>query len=534
MSGRFVLFSLLLLASAGILCADTLVVGGKNIPLSAPLIWEHDEVLAPLTHALRALGIGVERAEDDITLTTPGGTEIDLTLDDSAATVAGKALTLPLAPREIDGTLYLPAKVLAAPLLLTAIDDEDARTLTLLPRLQVSCRPDDEGVTIRARAAVPLHFTSSTLAAPKRALIDFSDVALGTEERQIPVGEGGVTRLRLRQRSLDPAVVRMVVDLAESAPLQTQTDDDGKLFTIRVPHDTRVKVSAIRLARALAGHTELAIVIDRAAEVKDSYDAEAKTLRLTIPAGRNLLRAKTLATLHNALVSRVMAKEAEGALIITARLKQPVSYQVQLGKTELRVTFDLLPLLGVTVVLDAGHGGYDPGAPGVGKMPEKAIALDVVLRAAALLRAAGATVLLTRCDDTFVELDDRVSFANDHQAHLFVAVHCNSVKEQPAACGTETYYHTPQSQAFAECMHTHLVKGLGFDDRGVHDESFVVDSKTLMPSVLLELGFVSSPDEVAQLCKPTVRQQAAAAILAGIKAYVKEHGVGDEGDEESE
>jgi N-acetylmuramoyl-L-alanine amidase len=150
---------------------------------------------------------------------------------------------------------------------------------------------------------------------------------------------------------------------------------------------------------------------------------------------------------------------------------------------------------------------------------EKDVALDVALRAAKLLRAAGATVLLTRCDDTFIPMNDRPALANTRHADIFVAIHCNSTPKPNTASGTQTYFNTPQSAPLADCMQRELVKGLALPNGGVRTAGYLVIRKSLMPAVLLELAFINNLREEALLATPDFRETAAEAVVNGIRRY---------------
>lgn len=175
---------------------------------------------------------------------------------------------------------------------------------------------------------------------------------------------------------------------------------------------------------------------------------------------------------------------------------------------------------GTLIVLDAGHGGKDPGAMGRDGMDEKEINLDIIKRADVLLRAAGFTTLLTRNNDTAVALYDRPAKANNSNGTLFISVHCNSYSAQSAK-GTEIFYHTPQSSKLARTIHDAVQEKLGRSDRGVDSsQKFVVISQTNMPSTLVEVAFISNPEEEALLNSDAFRQRAADGIFLGIKRYM--------------
>jgi len=172
------------------------------------------------------------------------------------------------------------------------------------------------------------------------------------------------------------------------------------------------------------------------------------------------------------------------------------------------------------VVLDAGHGARDSGAVGVTGKYEKTFNLAVVLKAAALLRKeANIDVVLTRSDDTFLELKERAAIANNLKADLFVSVHANSGGSSSVS-GTETYYQRESSKALASVMHKYLVKATGLSNRGVRYGNFHVIRETKMPAVLLEVGYLSNKGDEALLFTETLQNKVAASMVSGIKEYL--------------
>ncbi|ETT67308.1 MULTISPECIES: N-acetylmuramoyl-L-alanine amidase family protein [Paenibacillus] len=172
------------------------------------------------------------------------------------------------------------------------------------------------------------------------------------------------------------------------------------------------------------------------------------------------------------------------------------------------------------VVLDAGHGAKDSGAVGVTGKYEKNFNLAVILKAAALLRQENKIdVVLTRSDDTFLELKERAAIANNLGADLFISVHANS-SGSAAASGTETYYQRDASKALANVMHKYLVQATGLSNRGVRYGNFHVIRETKMPAVLLEVGYLSNKKDEALLFTEALQNNVAASMVSGIKEYL--------------
>lgn len=196
-------------------------------------------------------------------------------------------------------------------------------------------------------------------------------------------------------------------------------------------------------------------------------------------------------------------------LVLT--LKNPI--QVQPAKRNLNKH---------TVVIDAGHGGSDPGAMR-NNVLEKKITLEIAQLVEKNLQAQGATVYMTRKDDTFVSLSDRVTISNEKKPDLFVSIHINA-SENETVNGIETHYYKDDSLDFAKQIHKSIMSKIDEKNRGVIKSRFYVVRHTTAPSVLLELGFISNEQE-RELMQTKKRQEAfAEAITEGIINYLNNTG----------
>ena len=194
-------------------------------------------------------------------------------------------------------------------------------------------------------------------------------------------------------------------------------------------------------------------------------------------------------------------------------------------------------VLNKIVYLDAGHGGYDPGASYFG-ISEKSLTLAIQSRVKAKLEAEGYQVVTTRTSDTYVDLTDRSRAANASESDIFVSIHINA-SGSSAAQGIETYYYQPyaeypsrinatyhanstrlsMSDTLANAIQSSLINATGAQNQGVKRQTFAVLRETTAPAVLLELGFLSNPQEAARLNTSAYQETLANAIVAGIKRY---------------
>jgi len=176
-------------------------------------------------------------------------------------------------------------------------------------------------------------------------------------------------------------------------------------------------------------------------------------------------------------------------------------------------------LKGKVIVLDAGHGGTDPGAQR-GITNEKDITLSVVKYLSEFLKAQGIRVHLTRVDDTFISLQDRVDITNRINPDAFVSVHVNAMESSNEISGLETYFQTVQSKELASDIHKNLLDTLKVPDRNIRKAKFFVINRTEVPSVLAEIGFISNQDEREKLISPDYQKQVAEGLAKGIILYL--------------
>lgn len=225
------------------------------------------------------------------------------------------------------------------------------------------------------------------------------------------------------------------------------------------------------------------------------------------------------------------------------------------------------------IVIDAGHGGKDPGAVN-GKLYEKNITLAVAKKLGALLavKYPNIKVLHTRSDDSFVALQDRCQFANKNNADLFISIHTNAAKSSQAS-GTETYImgvdksganlavamrendviifesdystryegfepgsaesfiifslmnyaHQSRSLQMANLLQKYFAENLPMKNRGVKQAGYLVLWQATMPSILTEIGFISNPTESQYLASTEGQNQIAGQVMNALESYINQY-----------
>lgn len=194
-------------------------------------------------------------------------------------------------------------------------------------------------------------------------------------------------------------------------------------------------------------------------------------------------------------------------------------------------------IAGKTIVIDAGHGGLDPGAASAQGILEKEITLDIAKEVEHLLKRAAVFVVMVRHGDYDLadssemdlfhrkrqDLARRVTIAEEAGADLYISIHANYFPS-PIWSGAQTFYYEGHTEGMqlARSLQTELVRHLGPNHRLARPGNYRVLRDTSMPAALVEVGFLSNPKEAALLTQKHYQKRIAAAILAGIIRYYKE------------
>ena len=178
------------------------------------------------------------------------------------------------------------------------------------------------------------------------------------------------------------------------------------------------------------------------------------------------------------------------------------------------------------IFVDAGHGGNDPGAVANG-IQEKDVVLPISLKLGQALQSMGYTVYYTRTNDVEIDLEPRVAEAERVNADVFVSVHANALAPgNSGISGTETYHSRTSivGKELASYVHSQIISGTGATDRSVRGAGFYVTTKTSMPAILVETGYVTNPNEARNLSNPSYQKQMADAIAKGIDQFMRVRG----------
>jgi N-acetylmuramoyl-L-alanine amidase len=173
------------------------------------------------------------------------------------------------------------------------------------------------------------------------------------------------------------------------------------------------------------------------------------------------------------------------------------------------------------VVIDAGHGGSDIGAEAVSGKVEKEFTLSLSMKLYDLLKNdPDIEPVMTRSNDTFVDLSERPAVAAKEGAKLFISIHGNSYDKDNRIRGLETYYYNSSSLSLANIVHRHVLKASGFPDRKVKQGKYKVLRESPVPAILVEIGFLSNKTEEKLMYTDEVQQRIAESLAAAIREYV--------------
>lgn len=263
-----------------------------------------------------------------------------------------------------------------------------------------------------------------------------------------------------------------------------------------------------------------------------------KKFLITIP-GNHVSFLKKYAPFINstAITGATVAKTSDGNTKITVSTNGLKGYKLTKGTDFFTVKVGSPQSIYQNIVLlDAGHGGKDSGAVGNGLKEKKLCLAILYTQAKQYFEANNSTVKAywTRHNDTFINLYTRPTLSEKYHADLFVSLHMNSASSS-SANGTEVYYSKDNnkknssgltSKIFATSMQNTLVDTLGNKSRGVKQAGFVVNKYNTVPSILIELGFVSGKSDSKKLKKVSYQKKAAKAIYQGIADIFEKYPTG--------
>ncbi len=247
----------------------------------------------------------------------------------------------------------------------------------------------------------------------------------------------------------------------------------------------------------------------------------------------------TLQADHGPVSSFRVGQFDEQTVRIVADLQSQASYALTRSSDGRTITIQIksVNLSEQIIVIDPGHGalqtwgGSDPGAIGPTGLRERDVVRSISLQVGNILLNEGLTVIYTCEGDTGLTLEERAAVASISGAELLVSIHNNASTDRSLS-GTMTFYYAPpgtqekqvsERKTLASFIQTELVNRLQRDNKGIREENFAVLRNCPIPAVLVEVAFISNPEEEKLLADQAFQRRAAEAIALGIKRYLAAH-----------
>lgn len=378
------------------------------------------------------------------------------------------------------------------------------------------------------KTMVPVRFISETIGL---------DVEFDSEDGAILISDG----YTMYDEEQSPTVDEIVN--SQQSDIQTDTSVTPYVCDVsyEITDDTNVRI-IVTTDSDISGYSDFTLssperVILDLTNAKLNVTADSISVNssgvTSIRLGDNDERARVVVDVTN-FQSYYIEELASNMLAINVTTKETVSpTAAPSNATEQGGNVSVTPDSSKLIVLDAGHGGTDPGAIGYidgEAILEKDLTLEITYKVKEILEEAGYTVSMTRTGDTLPSLTERPAQANEENAAVFVSIHINSVENAPEANGTEVYYATENngdeygttSEKLATNILNRMLYYMGSTNRGVKTAEHAVTRRCEMPAALVEVGFITNAEEVYNMTTEEYQYKAAQGIAEGIMITLKD------------
>ncbi|NLC53332.1 MAG: N-acetylmuramoyl-L-alanine amidase [Firmicutes bacterium] len=360
----------------------------------------------------------------------------------------------------------------------------------------------------------PVQYRVDYLLNPHRLLIDLWDVTLTGPALTVPGNDTWVKSIRVSQ--FDPKTIRLVLDIKEPRNCVVGIDETNPArLLIRT-------ITELQEATWLPDGGGGRLVLKSAGRLpgEPRYDPNTGKLYIRIP--QTKLGAELQAATGADSIFRL--REPEPSTVeVELTIPRGHDYSVSWNQDRRVMTVEVknAPLSGKVIILDPGHGGADVGAISPKGLREKELNLAVAVRLKQKLEDLGAEVLLTREDDRYLWLYDRVALANRAGGAVLLSIHANN-HDNRKIHGLEIWYHPDRSECavLAEALADAVLARTNQHFRGImSSKDFVLPREAQMPAVIFEMGFISNQEEEKLLLSEEFQDKIIDGISQGLIAY---------------
>lgn len=520
----FFIFLILLIGNFTVFAQDiTLYLDGKQVLCDpAPMIAE-DRTMIPVRALFEDMGAKVGWNEEfrqvevlykDI--------NIKMTVDSKTAVVNNKAVGLDVPPTIISERTMIPLRFVGEAIgakvlwdgdtrridITSPEEDEDAKPVEdealpsiIISDLEFSEKKDHDVLSFSASGKYKL--TTMNLTDPERMVFDIHGAVF--ENKNLKFEGGDIAQVRIGSHD---GYARIVAQ-SETPIRYIYSDNEGAV---------NIKFYEDKENFDFLGANEKKLIFPEDAVLSASSDDDTVKIKV---GGVTLTNEKI--NVGDSLVSSITTK----GTTVTVDLKMQAEVKTENNvitfiyseeeKEEVKPKDNL-------VVLDAGHGGSDPGSLGYKEdkteilAKEKDVNLKITLMVEKMLNDRGIKTYLTRSDDTYVSLSDRAEIANEKNAALFVSIHNNSIPDPDYKGSMVLYYSTSTAgKTLASNILSEMTKAAGTIDRGLRDgTNMAVIRRTNMPAVIVECGCLTNAEELLNLMDDSFLEKLAIGITEGI------------------
>ncbi len=345
---------------------------------------------------------------------------------------------------------------------------------------------------------------------PDRVVFDFKGASFESVGGSITVNGNCVDTVRYSNHE---SAARVVLDTSDDTQVMVMSDPNGILIRAECSVNEQIVYDAFS-GRVYFDKT----YVGNGKSVNNGYSVTFTNIKL---------ENQTI-KIHDSSIYEIVISNSSNGCNVTVDGSNKLAYTAEKGffKSDSPLEDDtpsFRPNGEMVIVIDAGHGGSDPGAVGKnssGKVvaEESKINLAIALLVGEKLQSSGIEVVYTRDDDTYVKLQERSELANAIECDLFVSIHCNSI-ENSSIKGTQVYYH-PASEIgtkLAENIYDKMVDMTGLSPKQTQNGSHLyVIRTTVSPAVLVETAFISNESDRKYLLSSSGQETIAEAIYQGI------------------
>lgn len=372
---------------------------------------------------------------------------------------------------------------------------------------------------------------------PERIVIDLMDSNLkGTSFANYSYDLGFVKGVRVSQFLADnnysssDQIVRIVLDIKDGVSdpnIKIDTFEDKIIIHPEKSIWENISYTLDEQGRLLS--------IDNLVETNYivNFDSASKKLEVIIPT-ENVDLNEGVVVIKDGLVDEIKVVKDEIETKLLVKFRRSIEYTLLSNEIDSKISLVIRKDENTTsadrlIVIDAGHGGKDPGATSITKKREKDLNLGISLKLNDKLESLGYNTIMTRNTDEFIDLYERARIANDNYADVFVSIHGNAHNNNSIAGIQVLYCPATKSEIkevdqhpFAKSIMDELLKGTGAVDKGIIQRpNLVVLRETKMPAVLVEVGFLSNAAEEKLVFTEDYQNKIIDSIIRGIEKYLE-------------